>query len=390
MSVSAETAVAALNRIFVSVAPSGRSHIEARALHRLWMATGMRRADLATALKVMIDAGRIRAEHKSGGCLYGLVKHAALSSTDTEQKITNERELENLASRAMNGTQLPQIDRRRSLAPTIQADSERRRAQKSRLLAILPAACYEALNRQLDFVSLPRGLVLWRRGEIMRYAYFPVDCIVSMMIEMNDGAPCEIAMIGNEGMIDVSSVLGTTVAGRQAQVAAAGFAYRIAVSALRTILDENEAARHLLMRYASALINEISQTAACNRHHSVDQRLSRLLLSTRDRTRSPHLALTHETLSNMLGVRREGVTHAMGRLRAAGLIDGERGVVMVGDPQGLVKKSCECYQAIRREYNKLRVTRPHGTGAPGARQNGVERAALPLFVDTESPGLMGG
>lgn len=356
--ISAEVAAVAVSRLFSGVAPRGRGPLEVRNLYRLWQATGLRREDLTRAIQHLVDRGSMRAEHASGACQYFLVRNPLSPFSNPPAASAERRAIESVlaaaAARVQQGGSEPPADRRAGLAPSSRGGAERRGAQQNRLLAALPAGDHGELLRHLELVSLEQGQLLWQRGDRLRYAFFPVDCIVSALLEMSDGASCEAALIGNEGLIDVSVLLGDDTAMKSGQVHKAGFALRIAVPALRQIFDRNAAVRSLLLSYIRALLNEVSQGAACNRHHPVEQQVSRLLLSSIDRMRSMRLQVTHEAIANMLGVRREGVTQALGRLKRAGVISCERGMIEVHDRNRLRQASCECYETVRDEYERLR------------------------------------
>lgn len=356
--ISAEVAAVAVSRLFSGVAPRGRGPLEVRNLYRLWRGTGLRREDLTRAIQHLVDKGSMRAEHVSGACQYFLVRRPLPASRNLSAASAELRAIDSVlaaaAARVHHGESEPPADRRAGQAPSGRGSAERRGAQQNRLLAALSASDQSELQRHLELVSLEQGQLLWQRGDRLRYAYFPVDCIVSALLEMSDGASCEAALVGNEGLIDVSVLLGEDTAMKSGRVHKAGFALRIAVHALRQIFDRNAAVRSLLLNYIRALLNEVSQGAACNRHHPVGQQVSRLLLSSIDRMRSMRLQVTHEAIANMLGVRREGVTQALGKLRKAGVISCERGTIEVRDRGLLRQTSCECYETVRDEYERLR------------------------------------
>jgi CRP-like cAMP-binding protein len=230
--------------------------------------------------------------------------------------------------------------------------------KENHLLAALPADAYEHLLHNLELVLLPLGTVLYESGAELRYAYFPTTCIVSLLYVMANGASAEIAVVGNEGMIGIAHFMGGSTMPNRAIVQSAGHAYRLRKLLLMEEFNRTGGRRkgvlsHLLLRYTQALITQMAQTAVCNRHHSVDQQLCRRLLLSLDRLDSNKLTMTQELIANMLGVRREGVTEAAGKLQRAGLIDYHRGHITVLDRPGLEKRVCECYQVVKTEFDRL-------------------------------------
>jgi CRP-like cAMP-binding protein len=197
------------------------------------------------------------------------------------------------------------------------------------------------------------GAVLYEPGAQMRYVYFPTTSIVSLLYVMEDGASAEIAIVGNEGMLGIALFMGGETTPSRAVVQSAGAGYRLRAQLLKEEFARFGPMLRLLLRYTQALITQMAQTAVCNRHHSVDQQLCRWLLLSLDRLSSNQLAMTQELIANMLGVRREGVTEAAGKLQEAGLIRYQRGKITVIDRRGLERRSCECYQVVKREFDRL-------------------------------------
>jgi CRP-like cAMP-binding protein len=224
---------------------------------------------------------------------------------------------------------------------------------KNHLLAALPAVDFDRLWPDMKLVPLTLGEVLYESGIALRHVYFPTDSIVSLLYVMADGASAEIAVVGNEGVIGVSLFMGGETTPSRAVVQSAGHAYRLAGSLLKDEFVRGAAMQHLLLRYTQALITQMAQTAVCNRHHSLDQQLCRWLLLSLDRLSSNQLVMTQELIANMLGVRREGVTEAAGRLQAAGLISYSRGHITVLDRPGLEARTCECYAVVKLECDRL-------------------------------------
>ena len=237
----------------------------------------------------------------------------------------------------------------RSQGATLPAQS----AHQNHLLDALPTHDYQRVAAHLELVSLSLGDVLYEPGMQLRYVYFPTTAIVSLLYVMEDGASAEIAIVGNEGILGISLFMGGETTPSRAVVQSAGYGYR-----LRAQLLKDEFARfgpflRLLLRYTQALITQMAQTAVCNRHHSVDQQLCRWLLLSLDRLASNELSMTQELIANMLGVRREGVTEAAGKLQQAGLIHYRRGKIIVLDRPRLEARCCECYQVVKTEFDRL-------------------------------------
>jgi len=233
------------------------------------------------------------------------------------------------------------------------ATPEAHSPHQNHLLDALPASAYERLVSHLELVPMKLAEVLYESGVQLQYVYFPTTSIVSLLYVMEDGASAEIAIVGNEGILGISLFMGGETTPSRAVVQSAGHAFR-----LKAVLLKNEFGRfgptmHLLLRYTQALITQMAQTAVCNRHHSVDQQLCRWLLLSLDRLQTNELSMTQELIANMLGVRREGVTEAAGKLQNAGLISYQRSKITVLDRPGLEARSCECYQVVKTEFDRL-------------------------------------
>ena len=205
----------------------------------------------------------------------------------------------------------------------------------------------------MESISLKLGEVLYEPGVPLRYVYFPTTSIISLLYVMEDGASAEIAIVGNEGILGVSLFMGGESTPSRAVVQSAGHGFRLKAGLLKMEFGRFGPTMHLLLRYTQALITQMAQTAVCNRHHSVDQQLCRWLLLSLDRLSSNELSMTQELIANMLGVRREGVTEAAGKLQNAGLINYRRGRITVLDRPGLEARSCECYQVVKTEFDRL-------------------------------------
>jgi CRP-like cAMP-binding protein len=223
----------------------------------------------------------------------------------------------------------------------------------NRLLAALPEKSYQALLPHLEPVPLPLGMAVYESGAKQGYVYFPTSCIVSLLYVLENGSSAEIAVTGNEGLVGIALFMGGETTPSRAVVQSAGEGYRLKAALLKAEFESGGALQHLLLRYTQALITQMTQTAVCNRHHAVDQQLCRWLLLSLDRLPGNELVMTQELIANMLGVRREGVTEAAGKLQAEGLIEYSRGRITVRDRAQLEARVCECYSVVKREYDRL-------------------------------------
>lgn len=223
----------------------------------------------------------------------------------------------------------------------------------NQLLDVLLKVDYDRLYPNLELVEMPLGKVLCESGDRLNHVYFPTTSIVSLLYAMENGTSAEIALVGNEGMFGVQILLGGDTTPSQAVVQSAGYGYRMKAQILRNEVVNGGPLQRLLLRYTQALITQMSQTAVCNRHHSLQQQLCRWLLLSIDRLSSNDLIMTQELIANMLGVRRESVTDAAGTLQDMGLISYKRGSIKVLDRKGLEAKSCECYQVVKDEMDRL-------------------------------------
>ena len=224
---------------------------------------------------------------------------------------------------------------------------------QNHLLAALPPAIQQRLFPMLELFPLPLGKVLYESGDTMRYVYFPTDAIVSLLYVMESGASAEISVVGKDGIVGVSLFMGGESTSSRAVVQSAGSAYRLAGQKLKDEFNRHSELMQLLLRYTQSLITQMAQTAVCNRHHSIDQQLCRWLLLSLDRLPDNKLTMTQELIANMLGVRREGVTEAAGKLQKLRVIDYCRGHITVLDRSKLEALSCECYAVVKRESDRL-------------------------------------
>jgi CRP-like cAMP-binding protein len=241
------------------------------------------------------------------------------------------------------------------------AVSGRHSPRQNHLLAALPAVDYERLLPDLELVPLPLGWAVYEAGGKLGYLYFPTTSIVSLLYVMEDGASAEIAVTGNDGLVGIALFMGGETTPSRAVVQSAGYGYRLKAGVLKREFEQGGTLQHLALRYTQALITQMAQTAVCNRHHSVEQQLCRWLLLSLDRLASNELTMTQELIANMLGVRREGVTEAAGKLQADGLIHYSRGHITVLDRPRLEKRVCECYAVVKREFDRLLPFSPSQT-----------------------------
>ncbi|MBC7603610.1 MAG: Crp/Fnr family transcriptional regulator [Ramlibacter sp.] len=224
---------------------------------------------------------------------------------------------------------------------------------QNHLLAAFPTAEYERVAADLEFLPMPLGLVLCESGGHMQHVYFPTTCIVSLLYVLEDGSSAEIGVVGNEGIVGISLFMGGETTPSRAVVRSAGHGYRLKAALLQKEFNRGGAVMRLLLRYTQSLITQMTQTAVCNRHHSVEQQLCRALLVSLDRMSGSSLSMTQELIASMLGVRREGVTEAAGHLQRKGLIRYSRGHIDVLDRAGLEAAVCECYAVVKHELDRL-------------------------------------
>jgi CRP-like cAMP-binding protein len=225
--------------------------------------------------------------------------------------------------------------------------------RQNHLLAALPVADYERMLPDLELMPMPLGWAVYEADGPQGYVYFPTTCIVSLLYVMENGASAEIAVTGNDGLIGIALFMGGESTPSRAVVQSAGHGYRLKASALKREFALGGHLQHVALRYTQALITQMAQTAVCNRHHTVEQQLCRWLLLSLDRLPSNELVMTQELIANMLGVRREGVTEAAGKLQEDGLIRYSRGHITVLDRPKLKKRVCECYSVVKREMDRL-------------------------------------
>jgi hypothetical protein len=225
--------------------------------------------------------------------------------------------------------------------------------EKNWLFRALPATDWETLLPHIESVELPLGKCLSESGFKMDYLYFPTTAIVSLLYELENGSSAEIAVVGNEGCVGVCIFMGGGSTLSRAVVQSSGSGSRIKAKIILEKFNTSGPIMHLFLRYTQALISQMTQTAVCNRHHTLDQQFCRWLLLSRDRLDNNELVMTQELIANMLGVRREGVTEAAGRVQRAGLISYSRGHITILDRPGLEARTCECYQVVKTEYDRL-------------------------------------
>jgi CRP-like cAMP-binding protein len=223
----------------------------------------------------------------------------------------------------------------------------------NKLLSALPRDVYDRVQPKLELVPLKLGASVYEAGGKQPYVYFPTDAIVSLLYVMKDGASAEIAVVGNEGLVGIALFMGGETTPSRAVVQSAGHAFRLSSKRLKREFEAGGPLQHLLLRYTQALITQMAQTAVCNRHHSIEQQLCRWLLLSADRLPTNVLTMTQELIANMLGVRREGVTEAAGKLQDAGIIHYSRGRITILDREKLERRVCECYAVVKSEFDRL-------------------------------------
>jgi len=233
---------------------------------------------------------------------------------------------------------------------------------QNHLIAALPEAEFARLAPHLELVSMPLGEILYEPGGRMQHALFPTSAIVSLHYVMESGASAEAAGVGNEGVVGIALFMGGDSTPSSAVVQTAGHAYRLEGRLLKQEFNRSGLMQRLLLRYTQALITQMVQTAACNRHHTVEQQLCRWLLLTLDRVPSRELVMTQELVASMLGVRREGITEAAGALQRAGFIRYRRGHISVLERAGLESRACECYAVVKKELGRLMSDVQHRQG----------------------------
>ena len=231
--------------------------------------------------------------------------------------------------------------------------SEDQNPRQNDILAALPLIDYQRLLPDLEFIPMPLGWALYEAGQKLTHAYFPTTSIVSLLYVMENGSSAEIAVTGYDGLVGTSLFMGGNTTPSRAVVQSAGFGYRLKASSLKQEFKIGGKFQEVALSFTQALITQMAQTAVCNRHHSVDQQLCRWLLLSLDRLPSNQLKMTQELIANMLGVRREGVTEAAGKLQAEGIIRYSRGLIVVLDRPRLEKRVCECYAVVKKEFDRL-------------------------------------
>ena len=245
--------------------------------------------------------------------------------------------------------------------------------RQNHLLAALPVEAQARLFPHLERVNMPYGFVLYESGDTMDCVYFPTDSIVSLLYVMENGASAEVSVVGNEGFVGMALLMGGDSTPSQAVVQSAGHAYRLPAALFKAEFHRQGGAQVLLLLYAQALITQMTQTAVCNRHHSIEQQLCRWLLLCLDRVPGRQLHMTQELMANMLGVRREGVTEAAGHLQKQGAIEYKRGVITVLDRPMIETLCCECYAVVRKETDRLMpFSTGQGRGSSTDQRVGVE------------------
>jgi len=253
---------------------------------------------------------------------------------------------------------------------TATVPNENQNPRQNDILAALPLHDYQRLLPDLEYVPMPLGWALYEAGQKLTHAYFPTTSIVSLLYVMENGASAEIAVTGYDGLVGIALFMGGNTTPSRAVVQSAGFGYRLKAASLKREFKLGGKLQELALSFTQALITQMAQTAVCNRHHSVDQQLCRWLLLSLDRLPSNQLRMTQELIANMLGVRREGVTEAAGKLQAEGIIRYSRGLIVVLDRPRLEKRVCECYAVVKKEFDRLLPHQHvHETNSPSSLQS---------------------
>ena len=226
-------------------------------------------------------------------------------------------------------------------------------SRQNQLLVALPQDVMDRWQAQMELVELSRNQILFDAGRAPEYVYFPTSAIVSLMSITQEGSTAEVAVVGNDGVVGISSLLGAEAAVNDAVVQSAGRAFRLSTRFVKAEIEQSSGVMKVVMRYAQSVLGQMAQTAVCNRYHTIDQQFCRRLLLGLDRVPADELQMTHELAANLLGVRREGVTVAAHKLQEAGLIRYHRGHIVILDRQRLEQKTCECYASAKKEYRRL-------------------------------------
>lgn len=224
---------------------------------------------------------------------------------------------------------------------------------QNRLLAALSDDARKRIFPKLKLTEMSLGEVIYESNQFIEYVYFPIDCIISLLYQTVNGSSAEISVVGKEGIAGVAVIMGGESTPNRFVVQSPGLAYRLPTSDFKHEFNEHSEIRIIALRFTQALITQMSQTAVCNRHHSIDQQLCRWLLLSLDRLEGNQLNMTQELIANMLGVRREGVTEAAGKLQKLGVVNYRRGKITVLDRPQLESLCCECYDVVRRENQRL-------------------------------------
>ena len=337
----------------------GRDPLSTSTLSRLWQATGLRQSDLEVGIHKLVEDGKLRICDVDGGRNYALigrrrdVRRGATAQDSTHSK-SRQPSLREVVLRERGAGSERGMTRRHGDATQDVVSLERRAAAKNRLLNGLSPSLQSSLAPHLKLVQMPKGKQLWEIGDRLTQVYFPIDCIILLAHTMADGCSNEVAVVGNESVTSISASMGSVRAPTSAVVLHPGTALCMNVDRLRDEFSKGGEMQIALLRYSQVLLVQVAQTAACFRHHSVQQQVSRLLLACTDRIRSRRLVMTHEVIAGLLGVRRVSVTEVLGRLRAQGMITCERGGITVVDIGGLKQCACECYAAVKKEVENMR------------------------------------
>ena len=357
MNITRDLAPDAIRKIFKAEMTSGRGTVDARKLYQLWEGTGLRRQDLASGIMLLTETHELLADVRDGGCHFTMLRRPRKRGVPRISASALDQRALALAQAATRMNSTARHHRSADVASSA-TGGERRLGECGRLISAMPLPDREVLLGLVELVPMTTASVLWEVGERINYAYFPINCIFSNRIELEDGHSNEIHVTGNEGMAGLEVCQGQDRASYSIVVEQGGFAHRLPASTLRKEFDRGEEFQALLLRYSHAQLMQVALGSTCNHYHSIKSRLCRVLLLIADRSRSNTLRMTHDVIAGSVGVRREAITEWLGQLHDAGLIRRARKSITLLDRHGLEAISCECYAAIKAEFDSMRPDSP--------------------------------
>ena len=354
VNITRDLAPDAIRKIFKAEATSGRSTLDARKLYQLWEGTGLRRQDLASGIMVLTETHELLSDVRDGGCHFTMPRRSRKRGVPRISASALDQRAQALTQAATRMNSASRRHHRSADVASSATGGERRLGECGRLISAMPLSDREHLLGLVELVPLTTGSVLWEVGEPINYAYFPITCIFSNRIELEDGHSNEIYVTGNEGMAGLEVCLGQARASYSVVIEQGGFAHRLPAATLRKEFERGEELQALLLRYTHAQLMQVALGSTCNHYHSIKSRLCRVLLLIADRTRSNTLLMTHDVIAGSVGVRREAITEWLGQLHGAGLIRRARKSITLLDRHGLEAISCECYAAMKAEFDSMR------------------------------------